>query len=323
MKAKIVNKLKEIESAKVKKEILEGLTSDPRYISPKYFYHAGGSELFEEITRLEEYYPTRTEKAILADIGEHLGLNFTGLNIVELGSGDPSKIRLLLRQIPTVKHTDLHYYPVDISHSALEGSMGQLEEEFPDIKVTGIVADFMHQFDKLPKVPNRLFCFLGSTIGNFKPGDREHFMIKLGREMKSGDHLLLGLDMVKDPQLLHRAYNDSQEVTAAFNKNILNVVNGIIDTTFDASDFEHLAFYNEKEQRIEMHLKANRDRQVRINGQEQVLHIKKGETIHTENSYKFKQQDIEQIGSRAGLTALSVFTDEHRWFSLVLYGKQS
>ncbi len=323
MKAKIVNKLKEIESGKVKEEILEGLTSDPRYISPKYFYHAGGSELFEEITRLEEYYPTRTEKAILVDIGEHLELEFTGLNIVELGSGDPSKIRLLLRQIPSEKHSGLHYYPVDISHSALEGSMGELAKEFPRIQVTGIVADFMHQFHKLPKVPNRLFCFLGSTIGNFKPGERESFMKKLGREMKPGDHLLLGLDMVKDPQVLHRAYNDSQKVTAAFNKNILNVVNGIVDTTFDASDFDHLAFYNEKEQRIEMHLKANRDRQIRINGHQESLHIKKGETIHTENSYKFQQQDIEHIGSRAGLKALSVFTDEHKWFSLVLYGKQN
>ena len=322
MKAKIVNKLKEIESEKVKEEILEGLTSDPRYISPKYFYHEGGSQLFEEITRLEEYYPTRTEKAILSDIGENLELDFTGLNIVELGSGDPSKIRLLLRQIPSEEQAGLHYYPVDISHSALEGSMLELAEEFPHIKVTAIVADFLHQFDKLPKVPNRLFCFLGSTIGNFKPRERESFMKKLGGEMQPGDHLLLGLDMVKDPQVLHRAYNDSQEVTAAFNKNILNVVNGIIDTSFDASDFEHLAFYNEKEQRIEMHLKANRDRQIRINGHQEALHIKKGETIHTENSYKFKQQDIENIGQRAGLTALSVFTDEHQWFSLVLYGKQ-
>lgn len=323
MKANIVNKLKEIESGQVKEEILEGLTSDPRYISPKYFYHAGGSELFEEITRLEEYYPTRTEKAILADITEQVELDFAGLNIVELGSGDPSKIQLLLRQIPSEKHPGLHYYPVDISHSALEGSMRELAKEFPRIKVTAIVADFMHQFEKLPKVPNRLFCFLGSTIGNFKPGERESFMKKLGREMKPGDHLLLGLDMVKDPRVLHRAYNDSQEVTAAFNKNILNVVNGIIDTTFDTSDFEHLAFYNEKEQRIEMHLKANRDRLIKINGHQETLHIKKGETIHTENSYKFRQQDLEDIGHRAGLEVLSVFTDENRWFSLVLYAKQS
>jgi len=322
MKAKIVNRLKEIESGKVEEEILKGLTSDPMYISPKYFYHAGGSQLFEQITRLEEYYPTRTEKAILADIGKHLEVNFTGLNIVELGSGDPSKICLLLRQIPSEEQAGLHYYPVDISQLALEGSMHELAKEFPHIQVTGIVADFMHQFEKLPKVPNRLFCFLGSTIGNLKPAERESFMKKLGLEMKPGDHLLLGLDMVKDPRVLHRAYNDSQEVTAAFNKNILNVVNGIMDATFEASDFEHLAFYNEKEQRIEMHLKANRDRQIRINGHQQTLHIKKGETIHTENSYKFKQHDIEHIGHQAGLTTLSVFTDKHQWFSLVLYGKQ-
>ena len=245
MRAKIINKLKEIDSGKVKEEILEGLTSQPRYISPKYFYNAGGSELFESITELEEYYPTRTEKAILSGIGSRLELDFNDLNIVELGSGDPSKIRLLLQQIPSEKQATLHYYPVDISHSALEGSMRQLTEEFPEIRVTGIVADFMQQFDKIPKNKNRLFCFLGSTIGNFNPEERISFMQNLGNEMKAGDHLLLGLDMVKDPQVLHRAYNDGKQVTAAFNKNILNVVNGIIDTSFDSTDFEHLAFYNE------------------------------------------------------------------------------
>jgi L-histidine N-alpha-methyltransferase len=321
MKAKIINKLKEIDSGKVKKEILEGLSSQPRYISPKYFYNEGGSQLFESITELEEYYPTRTEKAILSGIGDRLGLDFKDLNIVELGSGDPSKIRLLLQQIPSENLASLHYYPVDISHSALESSMVQLTEEFPEIMVTGIVVDFMEQFDKLPKIKNRLFCFLGSTIGNFRPEEREIFMRCLAQEMETGDHLLLGLDMVKDSQVLHRAYNDSQQVTAAFNKNILNVVNGIIDTSFDSTDFEHLAFYNEKEQRIEMHLKANRDRKVRINGNLDTLDIKKGETIHTENSYKFNREDIESIGRQAGLNAVSVFTDDKKWFSLVLYSK--
>ena len=322
MKAKIINKLKDIDSGKVKEEILEGLTSLPRYISPKYFYNAGGSQLFENITELEEYYPTRTEKAILSGIGSSLKLDFNDLNIVELGSGDPSKIRLLLQQIPSDKLSTLHYYPVDISHSALEDSMQQLTEEFPEIMLTGIVADFMQQFDKLPKIKNRLFCFLGSTIGNLNPEERLSFMKNLGNEMEAGDHLLLGLDMVKDSRVLHRAYNDGQQVTAAFNKNILNVVNGIMDTSFDSADFEHLAFYNENEQRIEMHLKATRDRKIRINGNGETLNIKKGETIHTENSYKFNREDIESIGRHAGLTAVSVFPDEKKWFSLVLYSKQ-
>jgi L-histidine N-alpha-methyltransferase len=321
MKVKIINKLKEIDSGKVKEEILEGLNSQPRYISPKYFYNAGGSELFESITELEEYYPTRTEKSILSGIGNKLELDFESLNIVELGSGDPSKIRLLLHQIPSKNLTSLHYYPVDISPSALESSMDQLAKEYPEITITGIVADFMKQFDKLPKIKNRLFCFLGSTIGNFTPDERLSFMQGLGNEMESGDHLLLGLDMVKDTQVLHSAYNDSQELTAAFNKNILNVVNGIIDTSFDSTDFEHLAFYNEKEQRIEMHLKAVRDRKIRINGNQESLDFKKGDTIHTENSYKFSHEDIESIGRQAGLKAVSVFTDERKWFSLVLYSK--
>ena len=321
MRAKIINALKEIDSGKVKEEILEGLTSLPRYISPKYFYNAGGSQLFESITELEEYYPTRTEKAILSGIGNRLKLDFNDLNIVELGSGDPSKIRLLLQQIPSETLATIHYYPVDISHTALEGSTMQLTEEFPEMAVTGIVADFMKQFDKLPKTQNRLFCFLGSTIGNFNPEERLSFMQHLGNEMEAGDHLLLGLDMVKDPRVLHRAYNDGQQLTAAFNKNILNVVNGIIDTSFDSADFEHLAFYNENEQRIEMHLKAMKDRKIRINGNGETLDIKKGETIHTENSYKFNREDIESIGSHAGLEVASVFTDEKLWFSLVHYYK--
>jgi len=322
MKTNILNKLKEIDSGKVKEEILEGLTSEPRYISPKFFYNSSGSKLFERITRLEEYYPTRTEKAILSRIGDRLELDLKGLNIVELGSGDPSKISLLLQQIQTENHSDLHYFPVDISPSALENSLLQLEKEFPDIKVTAIVADFMHQLDKLPKVRNRLFCFLGSTIGNFQPVEMSGFLKNLGHAMEAGDHLLLGLDMVKDPRVLHRAYNDSQEVTAAFNKNILNVVNGIIDSGFDSTNFEHLAFYNERERRVEMHLKANRDQKIRINGNQETLDIKEGDTIHTENSYKFKSEDIESIGRQAGLKPVSVFTDENKWFSLVLYEKQ-
>jgi L-histidine N-alpha-methyltransferase len=322
MKKRIINKLKERDQKEVQKEILEGLTSRPRSISPKFFYDAGGSRLFESITGLEEYYPTRTEKAILSGLANQLELDFQDLNIVELGSGDPSKIRLLLQQIPEENRPSLHYYPVDISRSALEDSMARLAEEFPEMEITGIVADFMHQFNKLPKVKNRLFCFLGSTIGNLTPEERTSFMQNLAKEMKAGDNLLLGLDMVKDPQVLHSAYNDSKQVTAAFNKNVLKVMNEMVDSSFETSDFEHLAFYNQEEQRIEMHLKALRDRKVRVNGQQTMLDIKKGETIHTENSYKFKEEDIFSIGALAGLHTKIVFSDEKKWFSLVLYGKK-
>ncbi len=321
MKTEIVNKLKEIDEEKVREEILEGLTSVPRSISPKYFYDADGSDMFEHITELEEYYPTRTEKAILAGLLDRLDLDFQGLNIVELGSGDPSKISLLFEQIPEETLRSMHYYPVDISPSALENSTGRLGEEFPELQVTGIAADFMQQLDKLPRTGHRLICFFGSTIGNLDPWEMETFMGKLGREMQAGDHLLLGLDMVKDPRVLHRAYNDSRQLTAAFNKNILQVINGIIDASFDPGNFEHLAFYNEKEERIEMHLKATRDQQVRINGSQKTLSIKKGDTIHTENSYKFNRETIESLGRMAGLNTAAVFNDEKNWFSLVLYGK--
>lgn len=321
MRCKIINRLKERDPDEIQMEIIEGLSARPMSISPKYFYNADGSRLFESITGLEEYYPTRTEKAILSGLGSRLELDFQDLNIVELGSGDPSKIRLLLHQIPSMALPSLHYYPVDISFSALEGSMAKLAEEFPGIKITGIVADFMKQFDKLPRAKNRLFCFLGSTLGNLLPHEQESFMRSLGKEMETGDHLLLGLDMVKDPQVLQKAYNDSQQLTAAFNKNILHVMNEIVDTRFDSSDFEHLAYYNEKEHRIEMHLKALRDRKIPINGHQQTLDIKKGDTIHTENSYKFTSENIDRIGTFAGLKTRKVFTDEQKWFSLVLYLK--
>ena len=321
MKARIINSLNEIDPRREQEEILQRLSGQPRSISPKYFYNKDGSELFESITELEEYYPTRTEKSILSGIVENLKIGFQALNIVELGSGDPSKIMLLLRQLPDDLLQGIHYYPMDISHSALTSSVSKLAESFPQVRVTAILTDFFRQLDKLPRVENRLICFLGSTVGNFDPDELRSFMTRLGAEMDDGDHLLLGLDMVKDPKILHRAYNDSRQITAAFNKNILNVVNEIAETSFDPAGFEHHAFYNDKEKRVEMHLRALRDQVIRVNGSQATLEFREGDTIHTENSYKFRKEDIARIGQYAELTPLSVFTDARDWFSLVLFGR--
>jgi len=317
----LLNYLPDRGMKKIREEILAGLNSFPKYISPKFFYDRRGSELFEEITRLVEYYPTRTEKKILSTLVRKLGLELTNLQIVELGSGDCSKIRIFLRQIAENDLTSLTYYPVDISQSAIEKSTEKLAYEFPMIQITGIVADFMHQLGVIPKNGKRLFCFLGSTIGNLNPIERDRFLKHLGCEMAIGDGLLLGIDMVKDVGILEKAYNDNRQITAQFNLNVLNVVNSLIDSNFEPAAFEHLAFYNQNKKRVEMHLKARHDMTITFNSGIDHIHLKKDETIHTENSHKFDDESIKTMGMLAGLTLEQVVTDENQWFSLAYFKK--
>jgi len=315
------NFLPDIGIDKVREELTDGLTSSPKFIPSKYFYDKKGSLLFEEITELDEYYPTRTEKSILADFLPLLNLNFTDLSIIELGSGDPSKISLLFEQISPSKLNQIVYYPVDISQSAIESSISLLTQKYDGRNINGIIADFIHQVELLPKVNNKLICFFGSTIGNLKRNEIQIFMKKLGAVMQKGDNLLLGIDMIKDVKILENAYNDSQGVTASFNKNILNVVNKLLGTNFNPSKFEHLAFYNNQEQRIEMHLKAKENLQIEVSSSNVELQIKQGEMIHTENSHKFNSKDIQQFAYWGGLNMENVFNDENNWFSLVHYRK--
>lgn len=315
------NRVKETK-VKVAVEIITGLLASPKYISSKYFYDEKGCELFEEITKLDEYYPTRIEKKIISTIGQDLNIDFTDLSIVELGSGNCSKIRLLLQQIPRHKLSTIKYYPVDISEYAIEKSLEQLTDEFPEIQIEGIVANFLHPVEILPKASNRLICFFGSTIGNLDINERKRFMQQLGNEMQPNDSLILGVDMIKDVAVLERAYNDAKEVTAKFNLNILNVVNDLADTDFETSAFKHLAFYNEEEQRIEMHLEALRDLEILYNSGKNKIHISKGETIHTENSHKFNRNHILTMGLWAGLAVEKIIVDEEQMFSIVHYLKK-
>ena len=319
---KLVNYLPDIGIKKVRDEIFKGLNAFPKFISPKYFYDNRGSELFEAITKLDEYYPTRTEKMILSTIGKKLNLDFSELSIIELGSGDSSKIRTLLQQLPENKLSTLKYYPVDISQSAIERASEKLADEFPMIPINGIVADFIHQLNMIPKTGKRLFCFFGSTIGNLNSIEIKEFMKFLGTEMQVGDSFLLGIDMIKDTAVLERAYNDDRKITADFNKNILNVINNLADTNFELAEFEHLAFYNEETKRIEMHLKARKDMVITFNSGTDKVHINKGETIHTENSHKFNKDNIKTMGFWAGLDTEKIFTDDNQWFSLVYYKKK-
>lgn len=312
----IRNYLPEIGIEKVKTEIIKGLSSSPKFISSKYFYDKKGSELFEEITKLEEYYPTRSEKEILSHLIEGLAIDFRNIDIIELGSGDASKISILFKQIAPDILSTINYFPVDISESALEKSTQEIAEQFNLNSITGIVADFYHQLHFLPRRGNRLFCFFGSTIGNFTYSEIEVFMRLLKESMHAGDSLLLGVDMIKDTSVLERAYNDNKGITAAFNKNILNVVNTLIRSDFNVNSFEHMAFYNSEKDRIEMHLKATEDVQLSIDGISKPINIKKGEAIHTENSHKFNLDLLEKIGGFGDLRIEKVFTDTKQWFSL-------
>lgn len=317
----IKNHLPKLGLKKVEDEILEGLKSNSKYISPKFFYDSKGSELFEEITKLDEYYPTRTEKSIITTIANKLNLDFNNMSIIELGSGDASKIRLLINQIPKEILPSINYYPIDISHSAIEKSSKILSEEFPTISINGIVTDFIHQNSWVPESNNRLFCFFGSTIGNMNPAETKDFLELLGSEMESGDSLLLGMDMIKDLNILEKAYNDDKQITSQFNLNILNVVNNLVGTNFNCKDFEHVAFYNSEKGRIEMHVKAKKDITISTNSGQDKFFIHKGETIHTENSHKFSEESIAKFAFWSGLNVVNVLTDANNWFSLVHYKK--
>ena len=313
----IQNYLSSVEAGSMYDEIIAGLTSCPKYILPKYFYDKTGSELFEEITRQDEYYPTSVEKQILSSIFDMIDIDLECLTIIELGSGDPSKIKLLLHQIPDQLLRTINYFPVDICDAEIEKCVGELSEEFSLNHICGIVADFHHQLHVLPKEGNRLFCFFGSTIGNFTIEETEKFLRQLQKEMRPGDSLLLGVDMVKYIPVIERAYNDSKGITARFNLNILEVVNDIIGSDFCVSDFEHIAFFNKELHRIEMHLKALKDMIVILDHSSRFITLHKNETIHTEHSHKFTSDKIKQLCEWGGFSEYKICNDPLGWFSVI------
>lgn len=301
------------------KGIYQGLTQAQKQISSRFFYDDTGSELFEEITTLAEYYPTRTEKRILVEnAGAILG-DFDKIDIVELGSGDCSKISVLLDSIPKHKMSGITYIPVDVSEAAIRKSADTLSCTYHGLKIHGVLADFMKHLDLLPGNSPRLICFFGSTLGNLTREQVNEFLVNLKHLMNPGDKLILGLDMVKDPLILQKAYNDTQGVTAQFNKNSLNVINDIAETNFKTSDFKHLAFYNTKQARIEMHLEALNNVKLTSKYFPESISIAKGETLHTENSHKFLPEHISQLEIISGLKRIRTFTDGKQYFSLNLF----
>lgn len=299
--------------------IYRGLTRVQKQISSRFFYDDIGSELFERITGLPEYYPTRTEKALLQENVVNIVGDFERMDIIELGSGDCSKISIIMDSIPEEKISYIEYFPVDVSEAAVLKSADTLTRKYPGIKVSGLLADFIKHLDALPGNSPRLVCFFGSTMGNLTRKQANEFVINLKSLMRPGDRLLLGLDMVKAPGILHKAYNDTQGLTAQFNKNILNVINDIAESDFNTSDFEHLAFYNDKEARIEMHLKALNNVRVSSRYFPEYVSLAKGETIHTENSHKFEPKHITQLGIISGLNLIKTLTDSNQYFSLNIF----
>ncbi len=310
------NHLIEIERDEEVRTLISGLTAPRKRIPSLYFYDANGSKLFEQITRLPEYYLSRTEKKLLHRLAPHLFDKSSQLNIIEIGSGDCSKISILLNAIPKNRHRDICYLPVDVSRNAIRESANKLQRLFPEIRIHGLVADFTRQMHLIPRGKN-MFCFLGSTIGNLSGEQRYRFFRDLNRVMISGDALLLGVDLVKPVDILERAYNDNQGVTAAFNRNILRVVNDLAGTDFDPLAFDHLAFYNHHRNRIEMHLRAKKAMQISSPARAGRIRIEKGETIHTENSRKFTLADIRDSAAAAGLYVKENITDKKGWYSLI------
>lgn len=304
-------------------EALEGLLGEPKRISPKFFYDKRGSELFDRICELEEYYPTRTETAILDRYaGEIAALIGEDSTLIEYGSGSSRKIRVLLDALGG----RLTYVAIDISKQHLLESAAALSEAYPDLEVIAVCADYTKPFG-LPEPdrnPNgkRVVFFPGSTIGNLSPLDAIRFLKTTAERLGPRGSLLIGVDLKKDPRVLHAAYNDAAGVTAAFNMNLLRRMNAELGADFDLSAFRHDAFYNHDAGRIEMHLVSLKEQRVRFNGSS--IAFANGETIHTENSYKFDVEEFHSLAARAGFQPERVWTDPKRLFSLhyLTVGKQ-
>ncbi len=302
-------------------DVKKGLTAEEKFLLSKYFYDEKGSQLFEQISDLDEYYLTRTEREILESKSGEISTLFSDkISMVELGSGSSEKTRLLIKTF-LKRFENLFYIPIDISLSILEESSLNLLADFPGLDIQAINATYQKGLRKLHSISKspRLILFLGSNIGNFQRHDAEEFLRCIREFMDPTDGLLAGIDLKKDKKELEAAYNDSLGVTAKFNLNLLERINRELGGEFNLNDFEHLAIYNEKIGRIEMHLVSKKDQTVHISDLSLDIHLKKGETIHTENSYKYSLQDIDELAQSAGLLTRERWLDAKERFSLTFF----
>jgi len=303
-------------------EIFSSLGQDFKFISPKFFYDKKGSELFEKICLLPEYYPTRTEISILKNLKDQLPMYLNdSFRLVELGSGSSVKTRLIL-DILNQTQKKIEYFPIDISEILTESS-ALLQKDYDNLSITGIIDTYESGLEFLKNYDNKknLIVFLGSSFGNFTPNDGKEFLKKINSTMKDGDLFLIGLDLVKNKIILENAYDDSQGITAQFNLNILSRINTELGANFDLNNFEHRAIYNENDQRIEMYLKSLTNQSIMIPKANVSLVLKKNELIHTEHSHKYKLSQISELMNQAGFKIENTWLDENNYFAITLASK--
>lgn len=304
-------------AAQMATDVRTGLTGNPKTLSPKYFYDARGSELFDEITRLPEYYPTRSEREILEARVSDIAVLSGAETLVELGSGTSEKTRLLLRAL-TAAGTLRRFVPFDVDPAVLEDAGAAVAIEFPGLVVEPVVGDFEKHLGELPRHPRRLVAFLGSTIGNLDPGQRAALLRDLRGTLEDDDVLLLGTDLVKDPAVLEAAYDDSQGVTATFNRNVLAVLNRELGADFDLDAFEHRAVWVAEEEWVEMRLEARTEQRVRLEALDLDVRFGAGEQMRTEISSKFRRERVTEEVAAAGFRLTHWWTDAAGGFALSL-----
>jgi len=297
-------------------DVRAGLTRTPKELPPRWFYDDRGSELFEQITELPEYYQTRTEAAILKSRAAEIIDRTRPSAIVELGAGASTKTRLLLE--PAHRDGLQVFVPFDVSDGIVQRAARELLREFPGLVIHAVIGDFTHHLEEIPRLGRQLIVFLGSTIGNFFPDQRQEFLGAVRGLMQPGDAFLLGVDLVKDQRELVAAYDDAQGVTAAFNRNVLAVINRELDADFNLAAFEHLSRYDVQQDWIEMHLRSLEHQTVRIPGAGLTVKFARGELMRTEISAKFTRQNVEDCFVQAGLRIDAWYTDERQRFGLAL-----
>jgi L-histidine N-alpha-methyltransferase len=300
-------------------DVLHGLSSMPKTLPPKWFYDARGSELFDEICELPEYYPTRTEAALLADAGARIAAEIPAAEVIELGSGSSTKSPLLLDPLHEAG-TLRRYVPVDVSAAAIQGAIPELLDRYPGLEIDARISDFTADLGDLPRPGDapRIVAFLGSTLGNLQPAEVQAFFAQVRPLLGPDDALLLGTDLVKDAAILEPAYDDAQGVTAAFNRNVLAVINRELLADFDLNAFEHDATWNPVLERIEIRLRSVRDQVVRIRGLGLEVTFLTGESILTEISRKFRRGGLERAFAQAGLQLRGWYQDPDAWYALSL-----
>ncbi|WAL63356.1 L-histidine N(alpha)-methyltransferase [Amycolatopsis cynarae] len=298
-------------------DVRTGLSASRKWLPSKWFYDARGSALFEEITGLPEYYPTRAEREVLGREAAEIARVTGARTLVELGSGSSEKTRLLLDALR--EHGTLHsFVPLDVSEAALAGAVGAIRAEYPGLDVRGVVGDFTEHLGLLPGEPPRLVAFLGGTIGNFLPGERAKFLRSVRDVLTEGEWLLLGTDLVKDRETLERAYDDAAGVTAEFNRNVLRVVNERLGADFDPDRFAHESYWDDGNEWIEMRLRAREAMTVTIPGADMVVRFAEGEDIRTEISAKFRQEGVAAELAESGFTLRKWWTDAQGRFGVSL-----